>query len=98
MVSLIVGTIELAELKRLLGVPQSGNIKNEVLPRRIYTRGTDRLMIRCFFLVNFSKLLFSAASNNITGKDVVLTKDIDNFGDIKWCKAVVDDLREATRT
>lgn len=28
----------------------------------------------------------------------MLTKDLDNFGGIDWCKASVEDLRKAART
>lgn len=49
------------------------------------------LTMRCFFLVIFSKLLFPMTNIDITRKDVVLTKDLNNFGNIDWCKAIVDD-------
>lgn len=81
-VSLVAGTNELIELKRSLGVPPSGNVKSEVLLKRICTWGIDSLTIRYFFLVVFNMLLFPTTSNNIMGKDAVLTKDLDNFGKI----------------
>lgn len=49
-------------------------------------------------MVVYSKLLFPTTSNNIIGKDAMLTKYIDYFDGIDWCKVIVDDLREAMRT
>jgi hypothetical protein len=53
------------------------------------------LAVRMFFVVAFNKLLFPALDNNIRGQDAFLTKDLSQFVNINWCKAVLHELRHA---
>uniref|UniRef100_K3Y0Z0 Uncharacterized protein n=1 Tax=Setaria italica TaxID=4555 RepID=K3Y0Z0_SETIT len=55
------------------------------------------LAVRSFLMHAFCTLLFSYTDNYIRLDDVVWTDDLDRIGGIKWCKAVVDSLKVATR-
>ena len=43
----------------------------------IKTGDTDALTMRCFFLLVSRKLIFLTTNINITGKDAMMTKEID---------------------
>ncbi|KAJ1257448.1 hypothetical protein BS78_K016200 [Paspalum vaginatum] len=58
----------------------------------------DDLAIRIFFIFASNKLLFPSTDNNIRAKDVYLTRDLSRLPGMNWCKAVVDELRDAART
>jgi hypothetical protein len=58
----------------------------------------DDMAIRFFFIIACNKLLFPSTDNNIRCKDVYLTRDLARLPALNWCKAVVDDLREAALT
>jgi hypothetical protein len=50
------------------------------------------LAVMVFFVIAFNKLLFPAVDNNVRGKDAFLTMDVSDFGNVNWCKAVVDEI------
>jgi hypothetical protein len=53
----------------------------------------DDVVLRCFFMVAFSNLLYPNTDFNIKIFDVVWIEDIGQISKINWCKAMVDDLR-----
>lgn len=55
----------------------------------------DDMAIRFFFVISCNKLLFPSNDNNVRCKDVYLTRDLSRLSRLNWCKAVVDDLRDA---
>ena len=55
------------------------------------------LSLRSFFLVTFCTLLFSNTDCYIRVKDALWTEDLDNIGNINWCKAVIDEIRLCAR-
>jgi hypothetical protein len=58
----------------------------------------DDMAIRFFFIIACNKLLFPGTDNNIRCKDVYLTRDLFCLPGLNWCKALVDDLRDAAFT
>jgi hypothetical protein len=55
------------------------------------------LGLRAFFMALFQCLLFSNTDSHMRLEDVIYTEDLDNIGNINWCKAVVDNLSKAAR-
>ena len=58
---------------------------------------TGDLGLRAFFMAVFQSLLFSNTDSCIRLEDVMYTEDLDNIGNINWCKAVVDNMSKAAR-
>jgi hypothetical protein len=48
-------------------------------------------------MIVFSKLLFPSTSNDTSVKDIRLTMDIEHFGEINWCRAIIQDIHEAAQ-
>jgi hypothetical protein len=55
------------------------------------------LGLRAFFMVAFQTLLFSNTDTHIRLEDVIYTGDLDNIGNVNWCKVVVNNLNRAAR-
>jgi hypothetical protein len=88
--------LALVQLKKSVYVEPNKEVKCNYLLgllRKLYI--DTALAVRIFFVVAFNKLLFLALDNNIRGQDAFLTKDLSQFGNINWCKAVLDELRHA---
>nr|XP_034576124.1 uncharacterized protein LOC117839809 isoform X1 [Setaria viridis] len=92
----------LSALKTLLGLQESHDLNASHLQKTLKDdlelgsgMITDDMAIRFFFIIACNKLLFPSTDNNIRCKDVYLTRDLSCLPALNWCKAVVDDLREA---
>ncbi|CAN6357292.1 unnamed protein product [Urochloa humidicola] len=53
--------------------------------------------LRAFFMCAFQSLLFSNSSCYIRLDDVKYTEDMENIGQMNWCKVVVDNINKAAR-
>uniref|UniRef100_K3Y165 Ubiquitin-like protease family profile domain-containing protein n=1 Tax=Setaria italica TaxID=4555 RepID=K3Y165_SETIT len=92
----------LSAFKTLLGLQESHDLNASHLQKTLKDdlelgsgMITDDMAIRFFFIIACNKLLFPSTDNNIRCKDVYLTRDLSCLPALNWCKAVVDDLREA---
>nr|TKW10860.1 hypothetical protein SEVIR_6G195700v2 [Setaria viridis] len=95
----------LSAFKTLLGLEESHNLhashlQNTLKDDRELGSGTitDHMAIRFFFIIACNKLMFPSTDNNIRCKDVYMTRDLSCLLALNWCKAVVDDFREAALT
>jgi hypothetical protein len=55
------------------------------------------LGLGAFFMCAFQSLLFSNTDSYIRLEDVRFTKELQNIGNMNWCKAMVDNLNKAAR-
>lgn len=92
----------LSAFKTLLGLQESHDLNASHLQKTLKDdlelgsgMITDDMAIRFFFIIACNKLLFPSTDNNIRCKDVYLTRDLSCLPALNWCKAVVDDIREA---
>ena len=91
--------IALVEFKKSVIAELDKDVKCNHLIGLLRKSNVDNaLSVRIFFVVAFNKLLFPALDNNIRGQDAFLTKDLSQFGNINWCKAVLHELRHAAIT
>ncbi|RLM54265.1 hypothetical protein C2845_PM10G10430 [Panicum miliaceum] len=93
----------LSAFKTLVGLEQSQDLHASHLQKILeddFEMGSamigDDMAIRFFFIIACNKLLCSSTDNNIRCRDVYLTSDLFCLSGLNWCKAVVDDLRDAT--
>jgi len=77
--------------------PKRGISVSDVLDGLVIKTLTENLALRAFFMCTFQSLLFSNTDSYIRLEDVKNTEDLENIGNINWCKAVVDNLRKAAR-
>lgn len=68
---------------------------SDVLDGLVMKTLTGNLALRAFFMCTFQSLLFSNTDSYIRLEDVNNTEDLENIGNMNWCKAVVDNLRKA---
>ncbi|RLN17154.1 hypothetical protein C2845_PM02G17990 [Panicum miliaceum] len=92
----------LSAFKTLVGLEQSQDLHASHLQKILeddFEMGSamigDDMAIRFFFIIACNKLLFPSTDNNIRCRDVYLTRDLSCLSGLNWCKAVVDDLRDA---
>ncbi|OEL16488.1 hypothetical protein BAE44_0022495 [Dichanthelium oligosanthes] len=95
----------LSNFKALVGLPDSEDLHASHLQKILEEDAKlqsamidDELAIRFFFIIASNKLLFPSTDNNIRSKDIYLTRDLYSLPGMDWCKAVVDDLRDAVVT
>ncbi|CAO2045454.1 unnamed protein product [Urochloa humidicola] len=86
-----------SEFRKALGL-QDRKITIQRLQEEIGKHRVDGLSMRSFFIIVFSKLLFPSTSSDTSVKDIRLTMDLDKFGEINWCGAVVQDIKEAAHS
>lgn len=95
----------LSDFKHLIGLQDSMDVHTKylheiweadsVLESRMFD---DDMSIRIFFIIASNKLLFPSSDNNIRAKDVYLTRNLSRLPSMNWCKAIIDELRDAIRT
>lgn len=89
-------TQALIDFRKEIGLEHNAPVKSDYLQMLLETgKVGDDMAIRFFFIMAFNKLLFPDTSNNIRGKDAFMTADISGFRNMNWCKALVDNLRDA---
>ncbi|CAL4907786.1 unnamed protein product [Urochloa decumbens] len=86
----------LSSLKKELGIPGK-NVEVKYLEQKIQSGSTDRLTMQCFMMIVFDKLLACRSSIFITAHAWRLVQNIDNFGDMNWCKFTVNQLWHSAR-
>ncbi|TVU20680.1 hypothetical protein EJB05_32863, partial [Eragrostis curvula] len=92
-------TRALVEFRKLVHAERDKDVKcNHLLDLMRKLQLDNALAIRIFFVVAFNKLLFPAVDNNIRGQDAFMTKNWSQFGNMNWCKALVNELRHAAIT
>ncbi|TVU11071.1 hypothetical protein EJB05_44634 [Eragrostis curvula] len=92
-------TRALVEFRKLVHVERDKDVKcNHLFDLMRKLQLDNALAIRIFFVVAFNKLLFPAVDNNIRGQDAFMTKNWSQFGNMNWCKALVNELRHAAIT
>ncbi|CAL4955068.1 unnamed protein product [Urochloa decumbens] len=91
-----------SEFRTLVGLAESQDLPASHLQKILkddYELGSamidDDMAIRFYFIIACNKLLFPSTDNNIRCKDIYLTRDLSRLPGLNWCKAVVDDLRDA---
>ncbi|CAN6374823.1 unnamed protein product [Urochloa humidicola] len=92
----------LSDFKTLVGLAESEDLHASYLKKILeddHKFGSavidDDMAIRFFFIIACNKFLFPTTDNNIRCKDIYLTRDLSCLPGLNWCKAVVDDLRDA---
>ncbi|TVU18309.1 hypothetical protein EJB05_34399, partial [Eragrostis curvula] len=68
------------------------NLQEEILKGRV-----DQLMLRCFFMILFNRLLFPTSSYFIGSSDIKRAMEPETFGGIDWSQALFDDIQLAVR-
>ncbi|CAM0150349.1 unnamed protein product [Urochloa decumbens] len=92
----------LSDFKTLVGLAESQDLHASHLKKILeddHKFGSalidNDMAIRFFFIIACNKFLFPSTDNNIRCKDIYLTRDLSCLPGLNWCKAVVDDLRDA---
>ncbi|CAL5059090.1 unnamed protein product [Urochloa decumbens] len=92
----------LSDFKTLVGLAESQDLHASHLKKILeddhkfgYALIDNDMAIRFFFIIACNKFLFPSTDNNIRCKDIYLTRDLSCLPGLNWCKAVVDDLRDA---
>ncbi|CAL4988272.1 unnamed protein product [Urochloa decumbens] len=92
----------LSDFKTLVGLAESQDLHASHLKKILeddHKFGSalidNDMAIRFFFIIACNKFLFPSTDNNIRYKDIYLTRDLSCLPGLNWCKAVVDDLRDA---
>ncbi|CAL4995102.1 unnamed protein product [Urochloa decumbens] len=92
----------LSDFKTLVGLSESQDLHASHLKKILeddHKFGSalidNDMAIRFFFIIACNKFLFPSTDNNIRCKDIYLTRDLSCLPGLNWCKAVVDDLRDA---
>ncbi|KAK3136520.1 hypothetical protein QOZ80_5BG0437650 [Eleusine coracana subsp. coracana] len=89
-------TRALVELRKTVHVERNKEVKPNHLLDLLRKLNIDNASaVRIFFVVAFNKLLFPALDNMLGGQDAFLTKDLSQFCNMNWCKAVVNELCHA---
>ncbi|CAL5041915.1 unnamed protein product [Urochloa decumbens] len=88
--------------RRQLAREITGEESDKISPPEIEKLFTSRTLsgdigLRAFFMCAFQSLLFSNSSCYIRLDDVKYTEDMQNIGQMNWCKVVVDNLSKAAR-
>jgi hypothetical protein len=77
-------------------VDNAGRLTKELkISKDEFDIATIQEIIRCFFLILFSRLLFLTSSWSISNNEVLMTEDMNRLPDIDWCLLVFNDLCEA---
>ncbi|CAL4995828.1 unnamed protein product [Urochloa decumbens] len=88
--------------QRELAAEITGQESDRISPPEIEKLFASRTLagdigLRAFFMCAFQSLLFSNSSCYIRLDDVKYTEDMQNIGQMNWCKVVVDNLSQAAR-
>ncbi|KAL6620116.1 hypothetical protein ACP70R_035255 [Stipagrostis hirtigluma subsp. patula] len=89
---LSIDRISLQPLREKLGIPEKTHIDVAYLIQKVQSGGTDRFTMQCFMMIVFAKLLACNTNFFISSSVWSLVQDIDNFGNMDWCKFVVNHL------
>ncbi|TVU19035.1 hypothetical protein EJB05_35161 [Eragrostis curvula] len=89
--------LNLISVREKLGIPNGKDFEVTYLLRKIQAGGTDRFTMQCFMMVVLAKLLACNYNLYITEYIWGMVQNIDNFGNMNWCKFVVEHLRHSAR-
>ncbi|CAL5079707.1 unnamed protein product [Urochloa decumbens] len=88
--------------RRELAAEITGQESDRISPPEIEKLFASRTLagdigLRAFFMCAFQSMLFSNFSCYIRLEDAKYTEDMQNIGQMNWCKVVVDNLSKAAR-
>jgi hypothetical protein len=88
--------VERAKLAAALSC--SSAITIDRLKAKLREHQVDDRSIWCFFLILFNRFLFSTTSINVCNTEVELTMDWENFRNVDWQQAILNNLKCAAKS